>query len=198
MNGIDVSHHQGQIDWPAVRQSGICFAFIKSTEALTFTDPMFVSNWEAAKNAGIIRGAYHFFRPQAHPEMQASHFLAQLKNDPGELPPVLDVEVLDGLAPRQLLARAKACADAITRTLTRPILYTGASFWRDTLEDSAAFAAHPLWIAHHTSALSPTVPNAWSTWTFWQHSQHGCVPGINGHVDLNRSNSAETATFTIP
>jgi lysozyme len=190
MNGIDVSHHQGHIDWITVRRSGISFAFVKATEGLTSTDPLFAANWQAARQVGVARGAYHFFRPQLDPEQQAKHFLEVLGNDLGELPPVLDVEVLDGLTPEDVISRTKKCVNVITTSLgSLPILYTGTSFWRDTLKNPPAFADHPLWIAHYTAGLSPTVPKAWTNWTFWQHSQTGHVPGINGPVDLNRSNS---------
>ncbi len=190
MNGIDVSHHQGQIDWTAVRDSGISFAFIKATEGLSCTDPLFAANWQAAREAGIRRGAYHFFRPQLDPERQAQHFLAVLRDDPGELPPVLDVEVLDRVSPQEVITRTQQCMDVITGSLAiTPILYTAASFWRDTLKNSSALSHHPLWIAQYTHALSPTVPTAWATWTFWQHSQEGRVPGITGNVDLNRANT---------
>jgi len=196
MNGIDVSHHQGRIDWAAVGQSGVSFAFIKATEGLTFTDPMFATNWHAAKQAGITRGAYHFFRPQFDPTQQAQHLLSVLGRDPGELPPVLDVEVLDHTTPQELISQSQLCMQALTSELNGlPILYTGTSFWRDTLKDSPAFSAHPLWIAHYTSALSPMVPTAWSTWTFWQHSQAGQVPGIRGQVDLNRCNGRVLPTM---
>jgi lysozyme len=188
MNGIDVSHHQGPIDWIAVRNSGISFAFVKASEGLSCTDPMFRTNWANAHNAGILRGAYHFFRPGSDPQQQAAHFLAQLGTDPGELPPVLDIELLDGVAPAEVIARAGTCLHSITSALIAPILYTGTSFWRDTLKNSASLAKYPLWIAHYTHALSPTVPRPWSTWTFWQHSQEGRIPGIAGNVDLNRCN----------
>ena len=189
MNGIDVSHHQGQIEWAQVCDSGIAFAFIKATEGLSYTDPLFAKNWAAARHVGIRRGAYHFFRPQLDPVRQAQHFLAVIGHDHSELPPVLDVEVLDGVAPQEVITRTQQCMGVLTEELTvAPILYTSAYFWRDTLGNPPAFSNHPLWIAHYTHALSPTVPRAWATWTFWQHSQEGRVHGIAGNVDLNRCN----------
>lgn len=189
MNGIDVSHHQGEIDWAEVRDSGVGFAFIKATEGLSCTDPLFARNWQAARHVGLRRGAYHFFRPKLDPERQARHFVEVLGNDAGELPPVLDLEVLDGISPQEVIARTQQYLNLLTKSLAiTPILYTGASFWRDTLKNSTAFAGHPLWIAHYTDSVSPMVPKAWNTWTFWQYSQEGHVPGIAGKVDLNRFN----------
>tara|TARA_Y100001933_G_scaffold248756_1_gene283035 strand:+ start:378 stop:620 length:243 start_codon:yes stop_codon:yes gene_type:complete len=63
--GIDVSHHQGAIDWAKVKAAGVHYCFMKATEGSTFKDKRFDFNWNQAKAHGIIRGAYHFFRPNA-------------------------------------------------------------------------------------------------------------------------------------
>src|SRR3954471_21486658 len=94
MSGIDVSHYQQEIDWQQVRRVGVAFAFIKASEGINVSDPMFNHNWRGAKAARILRGAYHFFRPQLDAEAQVNLFLDRIQNDAGELPPVLDVEVL--------------------------------------------------------------------------------------------------------
>lgn len=189
MNGIDVSHHQGQIDWRKVHQSGIKFAFIKTTEGLTLKDSMFHTNWSGARAQKLLCGAYHFFRPQFDPESQAQHFLDVLDFDHGELPPTLDVEVNAEVSPDDLIARAQRWLEVVETELgCQAILYTGSSFWRTTLKNSNVFAEHPLWIAHYTSAPNPIVPSAWPRWTFWQYSQTGKVEGIAGNVDLNKFN----------
>jgi GH25 family lysozyme M1 (1,4-beta-N-acetylmuramidase) len=73
--GIDVSHHQGEVNWHAVAEAGISFAFAKATEGATFVDPQFLRNWALIKDAGIVRGAYHFFRPSKPAESQVTNFL---------------------------------------------------------------------------------------------------------------------------
>ena len=187
--GIDVSHYQGQVDWSKARTAGISFAFIKATEGLTGKDPMFQRNWTACRNLEVLRGAYHFYRPQSDPVGQARQFLETLKDDPGEIPPVLDLESLGSSSPDDMIAGARRWMRIIeTEFDCKPILYTGSAFWRFTLRNSAVFADHPLWIAHYTSGPKPLLPNAWPRWTFWQFSQQGKVPGIDGHVDLNAFN----------
>ena len=92
VRGIDVSHHQGPIDWDAVGASGVAFAFIKASEGRDHLDPRFEENWNAAGAAGISRGAYHFFTFCTPGREQAAHFLEAAPPGSGELPPVADVE----------------------------------------------------------------------------------------------------------
>jgi lysozyme len=193
MSGIDVSHFQQEIDWHQVRRVGISFAFVKASEGTNISDPMFKQNWKDARLAGVLRGAYHFFRPQLDPAAQANFFLEKIGGETGELPPVLDVEVLTAASPAQVVAGARRWLEILEAKLGRkPILYTGSAFWRNTLKNSSEFAQFPLWIAHYTSGPNPLVPSAWPTWTFWQFSQQGKVAGINGNVDLDVFNGTVT------
>jgi lysozyme len=189
MSGIDVSHYQTRVDWGQVQKAGIVFTFVKATEGITLNDPMFSHHWRSAGACGIFRGAYHFFRPQFDPVAQAEQFLDLIWEEPGELPPVLDLEGLGNLSPDRVIAGACRWMKAVEEQLKRkPILYTGSAFWRKTLGNSPLLAEHPLWIAHYTSGPRPLLPSAWSKWTFWQFSQEGRVPGIPGRVDLNAFN----------
>src|SRR5512144_242532 len=90
--GIDVSYWDAGIDWPKVRATGQRFTFVKATEGEGYTDPTFDDNWLGARAAGLLRGAYHFFRCNADPAKQAARFLGALDalDDEGELPPVID------------------------------------------------------------------------------------------------------------
>src|SRR4051812_33196617 len=186
MSGIDVSHFQQEIDWQQVRRAGIAFAFIKASEGINVVDPMFDHNWHGAKAAQILRGAYHFFRPQLDAEAQAHLFLERIQNDAGELPPVLDVEVLTNVAPDLVIRSAQRWMEIVNSALGhKAILYTGSAFWRTTLKNSTELSDYPLWIAHYTSGPNPLVPSAWPKWTFWQFSQQGKVAGITGNVDLD-------------
>jgi lysozyme len=193
--GIDVSHWQGTIDWNAVVAEGIEFSFIKATEGGDYVDPKFAESGAGARDAGIVRGAYHFFRPQTDAMAQAAHFLRTVQVAPGDLPPVLDVEVTDGRTLDAVAAGVRTWLQEVERaTGRRPILYTRASFW--TAQMGAAFGAYPLWVAHY-GATQPNIPAGWSGWTFWQHSDAGRVDGISGDVDLNWFNGdrGELDTF---
>jgi lysozyme len=182
VSGIDVSHYQGEVDWPAVAASGVRFAFIKATDGVDDVDPRFAQNWAGAKIAGMIRGAYHFFRPRLDAQQQAAHFLRVVAMDDLALPPALDVEVTDGLAPPALQAGIKTWLEAVRAAFgCTPIVYTDPSFWRRNV--AADFSAYHLWLACY--AAEPEVPATWHAWTFWQHTDRGNVNGISGQVDLN-------------
>jgi lysozyme len=101
--GIDVSHYQGKIDWHQVADRAINFAFIKATDGSKFVDPLLQENWVSSREAGILRGAYHFFRANQDPAQQAEHYLS---STPGlaELPAVLDFEVIGNATSQEALS----------------------------------------------------------------------------------------------
>jgi lysozyme len=180
--GIDVSHFQGEVDWNAVAAAGVRFAFIKATEGLDDVDPCFAQNWQRSRAAGLLRGAYHFLHPNLDARQQAAHFLAVVTLDDDALPPALDVEVTDGVAPATLAACIETWLGAVEAALgCKPVVYTDPSFWRVNV--GANLASYPLWLACY--APEPDVPASWQGWTFWQHSESGRVDGIAGPVDLD-------------
>jgi lysozyme len=183
--GIDVSHFQGTVNWTEVAASGIVFAFAKATDGITYTDPEFSVNWPAMKSAGLLRGAYHFYEPADDPVSQAEHFLSTVSLVPGDLPPVLDVETLGASAAELWSGVATWLQTVQTATGRQPILYLAPDFWNDNSPD-LALASYPLWLADYAS--QPTLPNGWSAWTFWQHSETGSVPGVSNAVDLDLFN----------
>jgi lysozyme len=190
IDGIDVSHWQGAIDWRAVRGGGVEFAFIKATEGATYADPEFARNWAGAAEAGVMRGAYHYFRPNVDPVKQAENFLRVAQIRPGDLPPVLDVETSDGVAGDALLRSVRVWLETVERaTGKRPVVYTYPDFWNRYA--SGSVGAYPLWIATY-SRDQPMVPVGWSDWTFWQYTSTGRVAGIAGDVDQNRFNGGST------
>jgi lysozyme len=181
-SGVDVSHYQGEVDWPAVAEDGVCFAFIKATDGVDEVDPRFTQNWAGAKAAGILRGGYHFFRPSLDAQRQAEHFLSVITMDDLALPPALDIEVTDGVGQAALQAGIRTWLEAVEAALgCRPVVYTDPSFWRDNV--AADFSDCPLWLACYAS--EPEVPPTWQAWTFWQHSDCGKVNGVSGQVDLD-------------
>ncbi|HUN90239.1 MAG TPA: GH25 family lysozyme [Terriglobales bacterium] len=186
VRGIDVSHYQGVIDWEQVANAGVEFAFIKATDGVT-VDSIFAANWKAAKMAGLRRGAYHFFRAAQDVERQAKRFIAQVNDDWGELPAVLDFEVLGEVSIAEAVQGVAWWMKLVEAASGKiPVLYTGPAFWQTQAKDSDAFCRHGLWIAHYTAAAQPSLPSAWKQWTFWQHSEQGSVPGVKGPVDLDR------------
>lgn len=195
VRGIDVSRWQGTIDWNAVAGDDVGFAFIKATEGGDYTDPRFTANWAGARQARVLRGAYHFYRPQTSAAKQAEHFLRTVALAPGDLPPVLDVEVTDGASPDSIARGLRTWLQAVERaTGRRPIIYTRASFW--TASVGAALPEYPLWVAHY-GVSAPNLPSGWPSWTLWQFSDEGRVAGISGNVDLDWFNGtrAQLETF---
>ena len=184
LRGIDVSNWQGEIDWASVRADGIRFAYVRVSDGATAPDPTFAANWSKARRAGVLRGAYQFFRPAEDPEEQADLFLETVGAlRVGDLPPALDVEVSGELEPVELVARIERWVRRVGRaTRTSPILYTSALNWSDLTGNSRRLRQHALWVAHH-GVDCPNVPRPWLRWTFHQLSAHGQVTGISGAVD---------------
>ncbi|MET0624507.1 MAG: GH25 family lysozyme [Pyrinomonadaceae bacterium] len=193
LTGIDVSHYQGQVNWPAVKAAGCAFAFAKATEGTGDTDPYFAANWSGMKSAGLARGAYHFFRPAEDAAQQAAHFLSTVQLAPGDLPPVLDVETSDNVSNSVLVGGVQLWLDAVEPVAgVTPIIYTAASFWDAHLNNQ--FGAYPLWIAHYTAAPAPSpLPAGWSDWTLWQYSQSLHVNGVAGAADHDYFNGTAEA-----
>ncbi len=181
LHGIDVSHHQGDIDWVAVREAGIQFVFAKATEGNTFIDPLFAINWQCLKEAGLYRGAYHFFHPDVDPILQAEHFIANVQLEPGDLPPALDIEVSDGAAVKDIDKNIQIWLDRVTEEYgVRPMIYSGLNFLTANLAEG--FGAYPLWIADYVQEIQK-IPGDWQTWTLWQNTDNEIVKGIEGPVD---------------
>lgn len=186
IHGIDVSKYQSSISWEEVRLMNIKeiqlgFSFIKATEGIGNTDPHFKRNWKKSKENGIIRGAYHFFIASKDGRMQAENFIKRVKLEQGDLPPVLDVEQLNGATVTQLKREAKVFLNIVENHYgVKPIIYTNVDFYTRNLGDE--FDAYPLWVAHYYQPAHPRIKRGWS---FWQHSDEGRVNGINGKVDFN-------------
>lgn len=191
IRGIDVSHHQGNIDWDKLSKAKIgdepvSFVFIKATEGVGLTDKKFHYNFKRAAEVGIMRGAYHFFLADSSAELQAKHFIRTVKLEEGDLPPVLDIEQMGQATPEQLRQRARDWLDVVERHYgVKPILYTNNNF-RTNYLNTPEFNAYPYWIAHYY-VDTLTYQGAWK---FWQHTDCGRVDGIRGKVDFNAYNGS--------
>jgi lysozyme len=188
VHGMDVASYDDVTDWAAAKAGGIDFAFIRVSDGLQYPDPTFASKWPAAKAAGMLRGAYQYFRPAEDPIAQADLLLnATGPIMPGDLPPVLDLEVSGGLTQAEVTAAVKMWIDHVTAAIGRPpIVYAGLYSWPD-LTGGADFTTSPLWIAQYTSAACPNIPGPWTKWQFWQNTATGSAPGVAnpGNLDLD-------------
>lgn len=181
------------MDWPAVARAGIEFCFIKATEGASHVDARFASNWRAAAEAGLVRGAYHFFHPAISVTAQADLFLRTVPRlEPDDLPPVLDLEAPEEWQGVPVLQRAQLALGWLRAVEDRlhltPILYLSPAFMTDILHNASALEQYPVWLAQYTTEAAPDVPKPWAKWTFWQHTRQATLPGILSKVDLNRFN----------
>lgn len=205
--GIDVSHWQETIDWAQVAASGQRFAFAKATEGRTYVDPMYASYKAGATANGVAFGAYHFARPDDTADdaiLEADHFVDTAQLATGDLIPVLDIERTGGLSQAEVTAWILAWLGRVTERLgVRPMVYTSPNGWAERTGDTTAVAEAGytvLWVAHW-GVESPTLPaEDWGGygWTFWQYTDCGTVPGIEGCVDLDWYESSDLGPVTIP
>ena len=200
MHGIDVSHYQGDINWKMLKQTRqgkfpVQFIFMKATEGGDFSDDKFVANFDSAKAHGFIRGAYHFYNPKTDANKQADFFIRSVKLEPGDLPPVLDIE-MKGKDMKKLQQDLKIWLGKIENHYgVKPIIYASYKFKTKYLNDSI-FNTYPYWIAHY---YVDSVRYQ-GEWKFWQHTDVGTLPGIGEKVDLNVFNgsSADLQKMLIP
>ena len=191
VHGIDVSHHQGKINWPevvAMDVDGIKieFVFLKATEGITQKDRQFKRNWKQAGEAGLIRGAYHFFHPTRDAEKQALAFIHTVELEPGDLPPVLDIEVVNRKSKKEIVEGALTwCRLVEAHYGIKPIIYTSPGYYDAFLSDD--FEAYTLWIAHYHKK-KPRMDHR--EWHFWQHADCATINGIKGGVDINVFNGS--------
>lgn len=194
IHGIDVSHHQSVISWDdveamQVKDVKLGFAIIKATEGLTRVDWQYRRNWKKAKEAGLARGAYHFFIATKSGVQQAQNFIKTVRLEKGDLPPVLDVEETYGARVEDVGKRVKEFLDAVESHYgVRPIIYTNVDFYRRILGDG--FDKYPLWVAHYIQRNRPRIDREW---IMWQHSERGRVNGITTAVDFNVFNGDSAA-----
>lgn len=200
--GIDVSHHQGAIDWRRVALAGVKYTFLKASEGSSFKDRRFNSNRAGSAEAGISSGGYHFYRPHSPVSRQITNFITSIGSmRKGELPPVLDLEVPESwrnLSLNQRVKMVRQWLDSVEDALSvKPIIYLSSSFAGDVLGSQRWLQDYILWLAHYTRAANPRTPEPWkssSSWTFWQYSETGRVDGISDRfVDLNRFNGDAAA-----
>lgn len=186
--GFDVSHYQNKEDikWDSLsignKTIPLEFVVMRATMGNKSADKHFDEFWEMAKKHDLIRGAYHFYRADEDPVIQANNFLANVKLESGDLPPILDIEKIPKRKTNKKLIEdlkvwCKIVEDAYGE---KPIIYTYYHYYKDFLKGE--FEGYPLWLANYNDVPSPSPDDQWD---FWQFTENGIVHGINAKVDLD-------------
>ena len=219
VHGVDVAVYEPNVDWQALRKQEYLFAFIRATSSTSYVDPVFAEHWEGARQAGILRGAYHYLFAGQDAKVQADHFLKTVGSDKGELPPVVDLEDAfnDGVPNRKIIATCKAFLDIIEPAFGRtPIVYSRKTYLDakvTTFGRAPGWAGnYDLWLAQYPFEFNPaSFPNVnmpqqakgWRDWKFWQYSEKAFLEGVTDEIgrptaiDLNlfRGTKAELYAY---
>lgn len=192
--GLDISHYQNREDifWDSLTIAhgsiSLDFIVLRATMGNFSKDKHFKYYWKKSKEAGLIRGAYHFYRPDEDPELQARLFLSTVRLEKGDLLPVLDIEKL----PRQK-SKAQYLKDIQTwlniveeHYGQKPIIYTYYHFYKDYLRGQ--FEDYPLWLANYNDVITPSPDDEWQ---IWQFTEKGISDGVNTKIDLNVFNGSK-------
>ncbi len=178
--GIDLSAHNGTVDFRKAKTAGIKFVILKASEGLSFTDPLFTQNYEAAKAEGLKVGAYHFFRFDVDGIRQAHHFINTIKTKSLSLPLIVDVESHTNpffFFPSKVMRNLRDMIDELNAYNFPVMIYTNKDGYDQYIDGH--FEECPLWICTFDR------PSDSLTWQIWQYSHWGNISGINGDVDLN-------------
>jgi len=184
--GLDVSHYQHIVVWDKLKSKhDLEFVFIRATAGIDLRDKYFTYNWRSASENELIRGAYHYYRPNENSIEQAENFIKNVDLQPGDLPPVLDIEDYSNV---QSLNRLKT---GLLNWLlvveahygVKPIIYTYYKYYEAHFKDDARFDEYSIWLARYGYAEHFNAPG--DNWLFWQYTQRGKLDGVEGDVDLN-------------
>ncbi|WP_433447645.1 lysozyme [Streptomyces sp. CA-142005] len=202
--GVDVSSHQRDVDWPTLSADGTTWAYAKATEGSSYTNPYFAQQYDGPYSLGMVRGAYHFATPDsAGGAAQADYFLAHgggWTADGRTLPGALDIEwnpYGDACYGKSKSGMVGWIRDFLNRYKSRTgrdaVIYTATSWWTQCTGDYAGFGGNPLWIARYASTAG-TLPSGWSSYTMWQYTSSGKTVGdhdrFNGPLDQLKSFAA--------
>ncbi|KMQ62540.1 glycoside hydrolase [Chryseobacterium sp. BLS98] len=191
--GFDVSHYQNKEDikWDSLsignKTIPLEFVVMRATMGNRNADKHFDEFWVKSQKHNLIRGAYHFYRADEDPVIQANNFLANVKLESGDLPPILDIEKIPKRKTnKKLVEDLKVWCKIVEETYgEKPIIYTYYHYYKDFLKGE--FDDYPLWLANYNDVPSPTPDDQWD---FWQFTENGIVHGINTKVDLDIYNGS--------
>ena len=188
-SGIDVTHHDGAIDWTSTASSSVKFAYVRVSDGASDPDARFAENWAGAADAGLLRGAYQMFRPSQDPTAQAQAFLAALEPDPlgqHDLPPAVML-ANDGATTAKLASNLATWISLVEAATKRHVLIKTNAFVGSPLGDT--FEEHPLWVMNYTKKC-PSLPVGWDDWSFWQYTDSGSINGTPALVNSSRFNGS--------
>ncbi len=190
IRGIDVSQHQGRVDWTAIQSEGFSFVFIKATEGATHQDRLFATHWGGAASAGLARGAYHFFTFCTPASQQASNFIRTVLPGQPMLPPVVDVEYTGNCAKPPAPEAIRAELAEFLRQMEsaydlKPIIYVTTDAYREIV--SGGFSDYPIWA--RSIFCEPQLRDG-RLWAFWQFADRGWANGVSTFIDLNVFNGS--------
>jgi len=197
--GFDVSHYQEKIDWHSIdsvyQQFPLDFVFLRATMGVDGVDKNYRTEWKKAKSRLLVRGAYHFYRPDENSLLQAQNFIRNVQLEPGDLAPVLDIETYPtNQSVDSLKIGLQKWLDTVEKHYNvKPIIYSGEHFYNELLKDD--FSDYPIWIANYNFF----VENIKDNWTFWQFTDKGSMPEISSRIDLNifRGNRYELKKYLV-
>ena len=185
--GIDVSHHQGNINWQEVKEQDIVkFVYVKATEGATFRDNRYSQNVEDLIKNELPVGAYHYFKPKSPVKKQFQNYMSTISSYKHHLVPMIDVEECNGMKSKKLVDSLKLFIKLIEAEYNvKPMIYTGNVFYNTHLKHD--FENYKVCIGRY-SKRKPLLEDK-NTWAIWQYSEKGSIKGIPGNVDLNILNS---------
>ncbi|MHC1683403.1 MAG: GH25 family lysozyme [Clostridiaceae bacterium] len=190
LRGIDISNHQGIVDFVKVKSSGVQIVYMKASESNFYRDIYLDRNYQGAKAAGLLVGFYHFFRGDVDPKVQAQFFVNSIAGKESDCRLMLDLETNEGLNSTQLSAAACIFLQEVIRLTSKGVVvYTYTSFARSNI--TSALGAYPVWIADYVAdgVIQPHDNPIWKTWIGFQYASDGKVPGVNGDCDVDEFTS---------
>lgn len=183
--GIDISHHNGSLDFVAMKKAGIEFVYAKATQGAGFRDPKFRENVFKSKAAGIPIGAYHYLSPDIDAIAQIHNFLDAINGMDLDLCPVLDWEEKSHVPAKTQAAIASLWLESIEKKVNKvPMIYTGPYFFQDDMKSPKCFDKYRLWIAHY-NVTEPKIPKPWTKCDVHQFTESGKISGVKGNFDKN-------------
>ena len=201
--GMDVSGHQGDVDWPKAWADGARFTYVKATEGTGFRNDHFGQQYEGSRAVGMVRGAYHFGLPDRGPAAEQANFFVDHGGGwvPGTLPGALDIEhnpygeICYGMPPDRMSAWIAEFSDTyFARTGRHPVIYTTTKWWNRCTGGNPAFGANnPLWVARYAPELGE-LPAGWHFQSIWQFANQGVFPGDQNTFNGNAHQLAQFAS----
>jgi lysozyme len=212
--GVDLSSHNGTVDFSLLARSGCKYAWIKLTEGTTHTNPGFEEKYKGCRDNGIIVGGYHFGRPDTYPNdssdvaNEMDNFLSALNKvglDCGDLVPMLNLEAGVKTGDQYNVDWALQWSELLScKERVRPIIYTAKWYYdaylRDASEESLdELANYPLWVASYNDGASPSrMVKSWKTWDVWQFTGSGSAAGVTGKCDQNWMAGGQLRQLQVP